>query len=82
MTHGNRGAIENVMNHIHIADIHCNVVPVEAQLRYLGRVLQDIHTVKLARDFPQLRFEVSFNDEPGLEPADYELSFWQIERDG
>jgi hypothetical protein len=28
---------------------------------------------------PNLRFEVEFNDEPGLDPVDYQLSFWQVE---
>lgn len=77
MTKGNRVAVEAVMNHVHIADIHCNVEPKEAQLRYLGRVLKEIHEVKLRSDFPDLRFEVSFNDEPGLILDEYELTFWQ-----
>ena len=72
-----RASVEAIMNHIHIADIHCNVQPIEAQLRYLGRVLKDIHEVKLQRDFPDLRFTVSFNDQPGFDLIDYELSFWQ-----
>jgi len=79
-TKRNRIAVEAVMNHIHIADIHCNEMdPTEAQLRYLGRILKEIHETKLKQDFPDLRFEVSFNDEPGLDPIDYELSFWQID---
>lgn len=36
-----RVAIEAVMNHWHIADLHCVGAPAtEAQLRYLGRVLK------------------------------------------
>lgn len=76
-TAGNRASVEAVMNHDHIADIHCNVRPTEAQLRYLGAVLKDIHEVKLRRDFPDLQFTVSFNDEPGLDLIDYQLTFWQ-----
>ena len=72
-----RASVEAVMNHLHIADIHCNVQPTEAQLRYLGRVLKDIHDVKLRRDFPDLRFVVSFSDEPNLDLTDYQLTFWQ-----
>ncbi len=78
-TNCDRVAVEAVMNHVHIADIHCNVEPTEGQLRYLGRVLKDIHEVKLGRDFPGERFAVSFNDEPGLDPIDYELTFWRAE---
>ena len=72
-----RVSVEAVMNHLHIADIHSNVQPSESQLRYLGRVLKDIHEVKLTRDFPDLRFVVSFNDEPNLDLVDYQLTFWQ-----
>ena len=72
-----RSSIEGVMNHLHIGDIHCNVEPTEAQLRYLGRALKGIHEVKLKRDFPDLRFVVSFNDESNLVLTDYQLSFWQ-----
>ena len=75
-----RESVEWVMNHVHMADIHFNAEhPSEAQLRYLGRVLREIHEVKLRADFPDLRFEVEFNDEPGLDPTDYQLSFWQAE---
>jgi hypothetical protein len=78
-TQRNRLAVEAVMNHVHIADIHCNIEPTEVQLRYLGRILRDIHQTKLQRDFPDLRFEVDFNDEPGLDPIDYEFTFWQVD---
>lgn len=74
-----RTSVEWVMNHVHMADIHCNVEANEAQLRYLGRILKEIHEVKLRSDFPDLCFEVEFNDAPGLDPIDYQLSFWQAE---
>jgi len=35
----------------------------------------EIHKVKLKHDFPDLRFVVEFNDEPGLEFADYSNEF-------
>lgn len=74
---GGTRAVETVMNHIHIADIHCNAESTEEQLRYLGRVLKDIHLLKLRRDFPGTEFQVSFNDEAGLDLIDYELTFSQ-----
>lgn len=75
-----RESVEWVMNHVHLADIHFNLKepPNEAQIRYLGRVLKEIHEVKLRADFPDLRFEVEFNDDPGLDLMDYQISFWQI----
>jgi hypothetical protein len=70
--------VEALMNHLHLADLHCSgAKPTEAQLRYLGRLLKEIYEVKLARDFPDLAFTVEFNDEPGLDLIDYQLTFWQ-----
>jgi hypothetical protein len=75
---GKRRAIEAVLNHLHMVDLHCNDETVtEAQCRYLGRTLQAIWATKLKADFPDLTFEVAFNDEPGLDLLDYELTFWQ-----
>jgi hypothetical protein len=75
-----RASVEWVMNHEHMADIHCNETDVsETQLRYLGRLITEIHKVKLLAEFPDLRFVVEFNDEPGLDPVDYQMSFWQAE---
>jgi hypothetical protein len=77
-TGSDRAAVEWVMNHVHPVDIHCNEENVsEAQLRYIGRVLKEIHEVKLRADFPDLRFGVEFNDEPDLASEDYQMSFWQ-----
>jgi hypothetical protein len=77
-TGGNRRAIEAVMNHIHMADLHVNADPPnEAQLRHLGQVLRETHIAKLKLDFPDRQFEVHFPDEAGLDLLDYELTFWQ-----
>lgn len=75
---GERRTIEATLNHLHIVDLHCNDQTVtEAQCRYLGRTLRAIWAMKLKVDFPDLTFEVVFNDEPGLDLLDYELTFWQ-----
>jgi len=77
---GDRGATESVVNHLHIVDIHSyGKNGTEAQIRYLGRTLKHIHEVKLRSEFPDLKFEVYFNDEPGLDIMDYQLTFWQID---
>jgi hypothetical protein len=73
-----RGAVEALMNHLHILDLHSREeAETEAQLRYLGRVLKNIHEAKLRSDFPNRRFTVEFNDQPGLDLVDYQLTFWQ-----
>lgn len=72
---------EAMVNHLHVLDLHGNVEipPSELQLRYLGRTLKEIWETKLRIDFPDLRFAVEFNDEPGLPLIDYQLTFWHIE---
>lgn len=74
---GNRQGVEALMNHLHINDLHYEQTATEAQLRYLGRILKATHEAKLALDFPSRRFAVSFNDEPGLAPGDYQLTFFR-----
>lgn len=73
----NRRAVEGVLNHLHIADLHDTEVN-EQQLLYLGRILRQIHQVKLCADFPDRRFEVVFNDNPDQHPADYQITFYQL----
>src|SRR5438477_13104596 len=44
----NRQAIEAVINHIHIADLHTNATePNDAQVSYLVRVRQEMHAAQL-----------------------------------
>ena len=75
---GDRRSIEAVINHIHMADLHMGAPePTEAQLRYLGRILKQVHEAKLKAEFPDRSFVVTFSDEPGLDLLDYELTFWQ-----
>jgi hypothetical protein len=77
-TQGNRAAVEAVVNHLHVVDIHGNEpLPAEAQIRFLGRVLKSIYEVKLKADFPDRSFVVEFNDQPDLDPIEYEVTFYQ-----
>ncbi|MEM6900450.1 MAG: hypothetical protein AAF583_11825 [Pseudomonadota bacterium] len=77
-TNGDKTAVEAVMNHLHVAHLHINEDdPTEEQVRYLGRVLADIHKTKLESEFTDRNFKVVFNDESGLCLDEYELTFWQ-----
>ena len=76
-TNGNSIATQAIMNQIHISDLHFKNIN-EAQARYLGKTLRAIHNAKLGVDFPDRTFVVKFNDEPGLNLLDYELTFWQV----
>ena len=65
------------MNHFHITDLHYGADRTEEQVRHLGRILRTTHEAKLRLDFPDLSFTVVFNDVPGLNLEEYELTFWQ-----
>ena len=72
-------SVEALLNHIHLGDLHMCAQSNGLQLQYLGRVLKEIHEVKLAHDFPDRRFTVEFNDAlvDGRLDADH-LTFWQV----
>jgi len=75
-----RAAVEGVMNHKHIADLHSvgceDLSPDKALL--LGRILKEIYEVKLKHQFPDRPCIVEFytpEDEADL--YEYQISFWQ-----
>jgi len=74
-----RKAIESLMNHIHIADTHYLGCPDISRERvvYLGRVLREIYTAKLAWQFPERSFTVHFDDSEFEELTSYQLTFYQ-----
>jgi hypothetical protein len=80
---GNRRDIESVMNHLHIADTHQggSTGISSERLVYLGCVLRDIYTAKLAWQFPERRFTVCFDDSASEDLTDYQLTFFQNDRD-
>jgi hypothetical protein len=73
-------SVEAVVNHLHIADIQyhgCEDIT-EQRVVFLGRILKEIYTAKLAWQFPDRPCEVSF-----YEPDDrtdligFQITFWQ-----
>ena len=74
---GNSVAVQSMINHMHISDMHPQQAN-EDQVRYLGRTLQSVYKAKLNMEFPDRTFIVRFNDEPGLDILNYELTFWQV----
>lgn len=66
------------MNHIYLADIHCNEKVSVDKILVLGRVLKEIYTAKLALQFPDHPCEVKFYIPEDKEDIfSYELSFYQ-----
>ena len=68
------------MNHLHIADIHCNdrENASEDKLVFLGNILREIYEVKLGSQFPDRPCVVDFSEpEDSTSLVEYQLSFWQ-----
>jgi hypothetical protein len=78
-TGGNKQAVEAVMNHRHILDLFQNVSrePTEEVLLHLGRMLKDMWSCKLRRDFPSRTVLVTFPEEGIDDLSDYEITFFQ-----
>lgn len=76
-TGGDKQAVEAVLNHRHILDLFSGSEPTREQVVYLGRLLREVWAAKLARDFPDRRFVVSFPEEGRESLLDYEVSFYQ-----
>lgn len=77
-TGGNLTAVESVLNHRHILDFFTNseFEATSDVVRHLGRVLKDIWTCKLARDFPDRAIVVSFTEDYCEDLADYQITFF------
>lgn len=83
-TNSSRKSVEWVMNHRHIADIHCSDEDglTQDKVAVLGRALKEIYEAKLARQFPHAPCIVEFYEpKPGGDLIDYEISFWQVKHE-
>lgn len=77
-TKGDKPSVEAVINHIHIERIHGGRdEDSRERLVFVGNLLKDIYSVKLAHDFPGRAFEVLFDDRYKEYLLDYELTFFQ-----
>jgi hypothetical protein len=70
-TGGNKQAVEAMINHLHVIDLvyQPDAEPRREQLVYLGRLLREMWQAKLAKEFPDRRFVVHF-EEGGLSDDD------------
>jgi hypothetical protein len=76
---GDKSAVEAMMNHKHIADIHYCGCPdaTHERLIHLGRVLQQIYECKIRCQFPERDIVVEFDDSPQEDLISYQLTFYQ-----
>jgi len=76
---GDRSRVEAMMNHHHIADILEGVVesPSHEVVLAFGRLMRELWTAKLSRDFPDRKFVVSFPEDYSDDVVAYEITFYQ-----
>ena len=77
-TGGNKQAVEAVVNHVHVVDLIHGPEgdPSDEQLVYVGRLLREMWEAKLAREFPDRKFVVHFEEE-GDSVDDFVVNFHQ-----
>lgn len=79
-TRGDRKAVESALNHRHVADLFGDAETTPEVLAHLGRVMRDMWSCKLARDFPGRRVKVDFHGTDSADLLDYVITVFQ-ERD-
>jgi hypothetical protein len=83
-TQGNRGAVERVVNHVHILDLFGGGAPElsYAQVVYLELTIAELLRAKLALEFPGRHFTVSIASTTEQDDLmDHEVTFWQPAND-
>jgi hypothetical protein len=69
--------IEAVLNHRHVFDLFSGSEQPSSELvRQLGRILKDMWSTKLRRDFPDREFVVSFPEEFDVDIDNPEITFY------
>ncbi|MFD3166536.1 hypothetical protein [Herpetosiphon sp. NSE202] len=73
--HGDKTAVERVMNHTHITDLFDTESV--AQIRYLGQRLQEMWHAKLRSEFPDRLITVEFHEPEDESLMDYQITVFQ-----
>jgi hypothetical protein len=78
-TGGNRSKVEAVLNHRHVLDEFPTISPgsPEAQVLYLGGVMAAMLRAKLAHEFPERTFEVTWDCDRTDDMAMWSVTFFQ-----
>jgi hypothetical protein len=76
---GDRSKVEAMINHLHILDMFTSegFEPTPQVVVQISRVLQDMWSCKLQRDFPERRFKVEIHDGKHDDLLSYEITFFQ-----
>jgi hypothetical protein len=81
---GHKKSVESVMNHWHISELFCDgdTIPSHKQAIYMGRILKDLWSTKLMRDFPSRNIVVNFSEGPHEDLIDYVITYYQQSQTG
>jgi hypothetical protein len=77
-TNGDRTAVEATLNHRHILDLFTNseFEATREVILHLGRLLRDMWSCKLARDFADRAIVVTFDEEFSEDLVDYQITLY------
>jgi hypothetical protein len=77
--HGDRSKVEAVINHLHILDMFASgdFEPTPQVVLHVARLLKDMWSCKLQRDFPERQFKVEISDGTPDDLLTYEVTFFQ-----
>src|SRR5262245_8006552 len=79
---GDKSAIESVMNHLHLVDLHhlgCEDATYE-RLVFIGRTLREIYECKLLAEFPDRDIAVEFDEGRSDDPYSCQITIFQRRR--
>ena len=76
---GDKTRVEGAMNHRHITDMFRNsdVRPTKETVVHIGRLLKDMWSCRLKRDFPERQIRVEFYDSDSEDLVDYQITVFQ-----
>ncbi|MCX7015883.1 MAG: hypothetical protein NTW86_25565 [Candidatus Sumerlaeota bacterium] len=74
--HGDKTRVEGLMNHQHILDMFCNseMKPTKELVAHIGRLLKDMWSCKLKRDFPDRPIRVECYGDDSDDLIDYQIT--------
>ncbi|MGE0056333.1 MAG: hypothetical protein AB7S74_19225 [Hyphomicrobium sp.] len=78
VTHGDRGMTERLLNHEHFWHLVQSSLPTPEAVMHWAALVREMWLAKLARDFPERRFEVALRAGLDVDLMDHEITFWQI----
>lgn len=76
-TNGDKTATERVVNHEHFWHLLQSSPPTTEAVMHWGTLVREMWIAKLARDFPERRFEVELHSGLDVKIMDHQITFWQ-----